>query len=315
MLQAPPPRSAQILDANPPREPRPLYARAVPRLIVLAALACASGVAAAEPSPPAPVGRRLSPRSDAVLASYTATRSAELTSWDLRLRAGVPLLRGDGYGVALLGGYGATRLDVALPDLEPQLTLHRFEATIGVGGAIAPGWSLRGSVGASHSSDLQDATWSALQLTSSAMLHRVLGPSDAVIAGVVYTSSAELAPVLPILGYVHQGEASPFRLDIFLPHHARAEYELTPRLRGALGIETGGNVWALKMGPVRRRARRAGGSLFAELDLLATRLLQLQVRLGLSVDSYSLPAQLDGTPRDQPLRAAAFAQLAVLLVP
>jgi hypothetical protein len=290
------------------------YTRAVPRLIALAALACASGVATAEPTPPVPAGRRLSPRSDAVLASCTATLNAELAAYDFRLRAGVPLLRGDGYGVALLGGYGATRLDVALPDLEPELTLHRFEAILGGGAAIAAGWSLRGSFGLAHSSDLRDSTWSALQVTSSAMAHHVLGPADAVIVGIIYSQSAELSPVLPILGYVHQREASPFRIDIFLPHHVRAEYELTPRLRGALAIETAGSTWVLQMGPAERRARRAGGSLFGEIDLSATQLVRLEARLGLSIDRYTLP-QLDGSPREQPLRAAAIAQLSILIVP
>jgi hypothetical protein len=147
------------------------------------------------------------------------------------------------------------------------------------------------------------------------MVHRVLGPADAVIAGVIYSQSAELLPVLPILGYVHQREASPFRLDIFLPHHARAEYELAPWLQGALAIETAGNTWVLQMRTTERRARRAGGALFGEIDLRATQLVRLEARLGLSVDRYSLPAQLDGAPREQPLRAAAFAQLAILIVP
>jgi hypothetical protein len=227
----------------------------------------------------------------------------------------VPLLRGDGYGLALLGSYGATHLDVALPDLEPELTLHRFEAILGGGAAIAPGWSMRGSLGVAHASDLRDSTWSALQVTSSAMIHHVLGPADAVIVGVIYSQSAELLPVLPILGYVHQREASPFRLDIFLPHHARAEYELAPWLQGALAVETAGNTWILHMGAAERRAHRAGGSLFGEVDLRATQLVRLEARLGLSVDRYSLPTQLDGAPSDQPLRAAAFAQLAILIVP
>ena len=292
------------------------------RLPALAVLACA-GAASAEPEPPGrehepapavPIGRRLSPRSDAVLASYTATRGAELTTWDVRVKAGVPVVRGDGYGAGLLAGYGATGLDLAMAGRDEHLTLHRFEATLGGGAGVAPGWSLRGSFGVAQSSDLQDATWSAMQLTSSAMVHRVLGPSDAVIAGLVYTSSAEFLPVLPILGYVHQREGSPFRFDAFLPHHVRAEYELGRRVRGALGIETGGNTWVIQAAQAQLRARRAGGSLFGELELAATELVRFQARAGLSVDRYTLPVQLGGSD-DPPLRAAAFAQLAVVLVP
>jgi len=147
------------------------------------------------------------------------------------------------------------------------------------------------------------------------MVHRVLGPSDAVIGGVIYTSSAEFLPVLPILGFVHQREGSLFRFDVFLPRHVRASYELTPRVHGALGIETAGNTWVVQMAQAERRARRAGGSIFAELELGATRIVQVQVRLGMSVDRYTFPAQPGGEPREQPLRAAAFAQLAVVIAP
>jgi hypothetical protein len=289
-------------------------------LLVLAVIAHAGGVASAqpapaEPTPAVPASRRLSPRNDAVLASYSTTYNGELTTRDLRLKAAAPIFRGDGFGLALLVGYGATQLDVSLADLDPHLTLHRIESTIAGGGGLAPGWSLRGSLGAAYSSDLRDATWSALQITSSAMLHRVLGPSDGLLGGVVYTSSADLFPVLPIIGYVHQREGSPFRFDIFLPKHVRAEYELRPRLRGALGIEVVGNSWIVQVARSEVNARRAGGAVFGEIQLGATELVRLEARLGMSVDRYTLPAAMDGSLREQPLRAAAFAQLAVLVAP
>ncbi|HEU4726583.1 MAG TPA: hypothetical protein VFT22_01795 [Kofleriaceae bacterium] len=284
-------------------------------LVILALVAQAGGLARAQPAGPVPASRRLSPRSDAVAASYSASHRDELTTRDLRLRGAAPLVRGDGYGVAVLLGYGATQLDVALPGLDEQLVLHRFEATLGGGAALAPGWSLRGSLGAAYSSDLAAATWDALQVTSSLMVHRVLGPSDAVIAGIIYSSAAELYPVLPSLGYVHQREGSPLRFDVFLPRHARAEYELSPRLRSALGVEVVGNTWVVQMGRTELNARRAGGAAFGELQIAATQLVRLEARLGVSVTHYTLPVMTDGSTRDQPLRAAAFGQLAVIVVP
>lgn len=283
-------------------------------LVALAMLVAHAGAARAEPSS-VPASRRLSPRNDAVAASYSATYSGELSIRDLRLRAGVPLIRGDGFGLALLAGYGATHLDIDLDGLDEHLVFHRFEATLGGGAALAPGWSLRGSVGAAYSADLQAATWSALQVTSSAMLHRVLGPADAVLAGVVDTSTGELYPVLPVLGYVHQRNGSPLRFDVFVPRHARAEYELSRRLRGALGIEVFGNTWIAQVARSELRARRAGGALFGELQLAATELVRFEARLGLSVARYTLPAMAEAGTVEQPLGAAAFAQVAVIVAP
>jgi hypothetical protein len=229
------------------------------------------------------------------------------------MRAAAPLVRGDGYGSALLLGYGATQLDVGPGDHD--FTLHRFEATLAGGGALAPGWSLRGSVGAAYASDLHVATWSALQVTSAAMVHHVLGPSDAVVVGIVYTSTSELYPVLPIIGYVHQREGSALRFDVLLPHHVRAEYELGPQLRAALGIEVVGNTWVVHPAAIELRARRAGGASFGELRLAVSELVCLEARVGVSVDRYTLPAMTGSTTVDQPLRAAAFAQLAVIVAP
>jgi hypothetical protein len=282
------------------------------RLLVVVAVMYAGGARAE----PIPAGRKLSPRVDAVLASYTTTYRDALTTRDLRLKAAAPVVRGDGFGMALLVGYGATQLDAAMDAGDAHLTLHRFEATLAGGAALAPGWSLRGSFGAAHSSDLQLTTWSAIQITSSAMLHRLLGPSDAVLVGAVYTSSADLFPVLPLLGYVHQRDDSRFRFDIFLPRHARAEYEVRPRLHAALGIEVVGNTWvtqAARAEPRILRVRRAGGAVFGEIQLGATPLVRLEARVGMSVDRYTLPSEMTGDTGDQPLRAAGFAQLAVVL--
>ncbi|HET7504004.1 MAG TPA: hypothetical protein VFK02_23450 [Kofleriaceae bacterium] len=285
------------------------------RSLVIFAVVAQAGLARGEPATPVPAGRRLSPRSDAVAASYSASHRDELSTRDLRLRAAAPLVRGDGYGMALLLGYAATQLDVGLTDLDEHLVLHRFETTLGGGASLAPGWSLRGSIGAAYSSDLEVATWNALQVTSSVLVHRVLGPSDAVLAGIIYTSAGELYPVLPSVGYVHQREGSPLRFDVFVPRHARAEYELSSRLRCALGIEVNGNNWIVQVARTEIHARRAGGAVFGELQVAATQLVRLEARLGVSVDHYTLPVMADGTTRDQPLRAAAFGQLAVIVAP
>src|SRR5882672_6635021 len=138
------------MTATPRRTARPELAlsRRVRRLVIVAVVALAvlrahTGAARADPAP-VPAGRRLSPRSDAVAASYSATYSGELSTRDLRLRAATPLIRGDGFGLALLAGYGATHLDVGLDELNEHLVFHRFEATLGGGAGLAPGWSLRG---------------------------------------------------------------------------------------------------------------------------------------------------------------------------
>jgi hypothetical protein len=294
------------------------YTRRVRCLVILAVVAHAGAMARAEPETEpteVPASRRLSPRSDAIGAWYSATYRPALSTRDVRLRAAVPLVRGDGYGAAVLAGYGATQLDVDLGELHEHLAFHRFEATLGGGVGVAPGWSLRGSFGAAYSSDLHAAAWSALQVTSSAMVHRVLGDADAVLAGVIYTSAGELYPVLPAIGYVHQRAGSPLRFDVFLPHHARTEYALGPRLRSALGIEVVGNLWIAQPAATPLRSRRAGGALFGELQVAATGLVRLEARAGLSVDRYVLPAIAGGSTVEQPLRPAAFAQVAVVIVP
>ena len=308
------------------------YTAAVRHSLVVVTLLGLTGVAAAapeeEPAPPperdsapaaapepVPDSRRLSPRGDSVSASYSTTRNGEVDARDLRLKAGVPLVRGAGFGAALMVGYGVTHLDISTAELDKKLVLHRFDATIAGGGSIAPGWSLRGSLGVAHSSDLQVATWSALQVTSMAMVHRVLGPSDGLILGLVYSSSSDLFPVLPVAGYVHQREGSPFRFEALLPRHVRVEYELQPRVRGALGIEVNANKWVVQAERSEVDASRVGGTVFGEIRLAATQRLRVAARIGMSLDSYTLPTGMDGMTVDHPLRAAKFGQLALVLAP
>ena len=211
-------------------------------------------------------------------------------------------------------GYGVTHLDVATDEVHDGFELHRFEATLGGGATLAPGRSLRASIGTAYASDLHAGAWPALQLTSSAMIHWVLGPDDAVVVGAVYTSTAEFLPVLPIVGYVHQRDGSRFRFDVFLPRHVRAEYELHRCVRGAVGVEAMGNTWAVAMRS-QQRIRRAGGSLFGELGFVLTRSMRLEARAGLSVARYTVPADASGAIIDDSLRPAGFAQLALLLAP
>lgn len=267
-------------------------------------------------APPASLGRRLSPRNDAVMLAFAARGGGAVGTRDFRIKGAVPVVRGDGYGGALLLGYGKTHLDLERGGGE--LELHRFDASLGGGGGIAPGWSMRGSLGTAYSSDLDRSTWRAWQLTVAAMVQHVVGPSDAWVAGLVYTSTSDLFPVLPIVGYVHQRAGSPFRFDAFLPRHIRAEYELHPRWRTALGVEVQGNTWAAQMGHNAVDLKRAGGAVFGELQLAASQLVRVEARAGISVDRYTLPAtepMASELTEDTSLRAAGFFQLAVLVAP
>lgn len=317
---------------------------------MLAAVAHLSGVAAADPSHPSappvraaeaaepmtatePVlvdrveppavaaepavsdGQRLSPRTDIVMASMATTHNAALDVRDLRLKAAAPLVRGDGYGLALMMNYGATWLSYPAGSTSEQLTLHRFEAMVGGGAGLADGWSLRGSVGVSYSSDLGDENWDALQATACMMLHKVATPSDAVMFGAVYTSASQLFPVLPLFAYVHQAPGSPFRFDLFLPHHVRAEYSLSHRWRGAAGLEASGDTWSVHMGHASQQATREGGAVFGEIQLQLTRMLHAEARAGMSVDRYTLPMQLDGPIESLGVRASTFGQLSLVVAP
>jgi hypothetical protein len=310
------------------------------RILMVIAFATQAGVVRAEPEaptpaqdlpaqdpqaqdPPVPAARRLSPRNDMIAASYATTHTDEVTTRDFRLRVAAPLVRGDGYGGALMLGYGATHLEIGLDQLDEEIALHRFEAGFAGGGGLAPGWSLRAALTAAYSSDLQQATWSAVQGTAAVMVQHVLGPSDALVIGAAYSSVGELYPVLPILGYVHQRVGSPLRLDVFLPRYARVEYALSALLTGAIGLETSGNTWIVEGPRGEVQAKRAGGAAFGALQVAATRLLRFEARLGVSVERETLPVTSSAamgpmatmTTIDQPLHAAAFAQLLLSVVP
>jgi hypothetical protein len=293
--------------------------------LALALVAAASGPARAEspesarpvdPGDPASADRRLSPRNDVVFVSIWQIHDDELVSRDLRISAGAPLVRGDGYGFGVFQRYATTWIDS--DELLPRaLVLHRFDLMIGGGARLAPGWSLRGAVGATYASDLHehDLSWQPFQLTVAALVRHPLGPSDAWVAGVAYSSSSTLYPWLPALGYVHQRAGAPFRFDALLPHHVRAVYDLTPRWYGALGIEVHGDRWLVRGMRQSIDAHRDGGAIFGELGVAAVGSVHVECRLGLSVDRYTLPDVMTDTSHRLALRPAAFTQLLAVVAP
>ena len=281
---------------------------------LLAIAATAHLAVADEPKPDASVARALSPRSESIGMSYRTAFNGALVASDLLVRAAAPIARGDGYGVALLASYESTKL--GLDDADDPTRLRRFGVMLGGGMGLAPGRSLRGSIGVAHASDLRDPDLGALQVTVSSMVHLVLGPSDAIQLGGVYASSADLLiPVLPLIGYVHHRTGARFRFDMLLPAHVRAEYRLTEKLEGALALEVLGTKWQVQgMTPgTHETAKRTGGSVFAELAYALVGPLRLQIRAGMLVASYDLP-QL-AMAFDDSLRIAGYAQLGLVVTP
>ncbi len=260
--------------------------------------------------------RRLSPRTDAVYLSFSQIHDDVLVSRDLRISAGAPLVRGDGFGFGVFQRYATTWIDS--DELLPSaLVLHRFDLMLGGGARLAPGWSLRGAVGVTYASDLHehDLSWQPFQLTVAALVRHPLGPSDAWMAGVAYSSGSSLYPVLPTLGYVHQQAGAPFRFDALLPHHVRAVYDLSPRWYGALGIEVHGDKWLVRGMRQSIDTRRDGGAIFGELGVAAVGAVHVECRLGLSVDRYTLPDVMTDTSQRLSLRPAAFTQLLAVVAP
>jgi len=300
--------------------------RAMTREVLgLALVASLSGAARAESSrsqepvsaeDAASTDRRLSPRNDVVYLSIWQIHDDLLASRDVRISAGAPLLRGDGYGIGVFQRYATTWIDS--DELLPRaLVLHRFDLMLGGGVRLAPGWSLRGAAGVTYASDLHehDLSWQPFQLTVAALVRHPLGPSDAWTAGVAYSSGSSVYPWLPTLGYVHQRAGAPFRFDALLPHHVRAVYDLTPRWYGALGIEVHGDRWLAHGMRQSVDTRRDGGAIFGELGVAAIGAVHVECRLGLSVDRYTLPDAMTDTGHKLSLRPAAFAQLLAVVAP
>jgi hypothetical protein len=258
--------------------------------------------------------RRLSPRSDAVYLSVWQMHRSSMDSRDVRAGLGVPIVRGDGYGLVLLGKYGATWIDdTAQPSRDLQL--HRFELMAGGGMRLAPGWSFRGAIGEAHGSDLHAGSAEALQLTIAASVHHIFSDREAWTAGLVYSETSSFFPLLPTLGFVHQAAGAPFRFDMLLPRHVRVGYQLTTELHIALGLEAHGDKWLVQSKQPRVFTERSGGAIFAELGVAVTSLLRIDGRLGVSFDSYTLPDMTTGGTRDLPLAASSFAQIIAAVVP
>lgn len=288
-------------------------------------IVCTGDIARAElaPTEPDPMATaklaattlRLSPSYDFAHVRYTTSSDAEVNTWDLQLKGAQPVATGRGYGVAMIAAYRLTQIDPPAMYRDDTLTLHRFEAGLGGGGMLAPGWSLRGFVSAAYASDLEDAAWNALSVTATSDVLYVLGPSDALTGGLLFISNLDPFPVLPTLGWVHQREGSPFRVELTLPLSARAQYQITPRIRGAAGFELIADSWRQRAAQNSVEVRRFGGATFGELELSASRQVRIQLRAGVQVTSYTLASEMAGVTSDEPTRAGGFGQIAVLLVP
>lgn len=282
-------------------------------LVGLLLAACLAGEARAEDDRPS-AERRLAPRNDAVFLSMRQIHGDEVGARDVKVSVGAPVLRGDGFGIALFQRYAATWIE-SERRLPESLVLHRFDLMLGGGARLAPGWSFRGALGVAYASDLRLGRLSIdpFQLTTAAMVRHVVGPSDAWMIGVAYSSSSAFYPLLPMLGYVHQREGSRFRFDALLPHHVRAAYQLTSHVSGALGIETHGDRWLVHGMERFLETRREGGTIFGELGTAVYGPVQVELRAGVSVDRYTLPDTMSDTSRALPLKASAFAQLMVVV--
>ncbi len=259
--------------------------------------------------------RRLSPRSDVVFVSLSDINADELGSRDVRVSAGLPIVRGDDYGFGVVPRYTATWVDPDVPGGR-DLMLHRFDLLAGGGGRVAPGWWLRGGVGVTYASDLAGTSGSsqALQATASATVRHATGDSDAWILGVLYTSSSDLVPVLPVVGYVHQRPGSPVRVDALLPHHARVGYAFAPAWQGALGVEVFHDLWISHAMVAPFAARRDGGALYAELDVAVGR-VHFEWRTGLALMRYVLPGPATDDNHPDGLGPCVFAQLLAVAPP
>jgi hypothetical protein len=256
--------------------------------------------------------RQLAPRNDSVFASFSQLHDDEIASRDMRISLGAQVLHGDDYGVGLFQHYSTTWID-SNRFLARGLELHRFDLMLGGGGRLADGWSLRGGLGVTYASDLSSPTFEAVHSTAVAIVRHVVGPSDAWTAGIAYASSSSIYPILPVLGYVHQAPGSPFRIDVQLPHHARVEYRFAHNLNAAFGAEAQGDLWLVAGMRKNLESRRDGGAIFGELGVPIYGPVELDLRLGVSVVSYTLPNVMTDMTVDLPVRASSFGQVLVVV--
>jgi len=295
-----------------------MTARGCVLVLVLALVVMASGLARADDEPAREDtkarDRRLAPRNDTVFVSISQLHDDELASRDQRVSIGAPVLRGDRYGAGLFLRYQTTWID-SDRFLARGLVVHRFDVMLGGGGQLTPGWLIRGGLGTTYASDLHQSSpaFEAVHSTAAVIVRHVIGPGDAWLAGIAYASSSNLYPILPILGYVHEQPGSPFRIDVQLPHHVRVEYRFTGTLNAAFGLEAHGDVWLVAGMHRDLDARRNGGAVFGELGVAAYGPIELELRLGVAIDSYTLPSVMTDTTIDLPLRPSSFGQLLVVV--
>jgi hypothetical protein len=299
-----------------------LYAKpVVARRSLCAALAAVAGLATgARSDVPADddtlaSSRRLSSRNDILFLSISDMSADELASRDVRVSIALPVIRGGDFGFGVIPRYTATWID---PDVNGahDLVLHRFDLLAGGGGRVAPAWWIRGALGATYASDLDgtSASSQALQVTALATVRHNIGANDAWTLGAVYSSSADILPVLPVVGYVHQRPGSRFRFDALLPHHARVVYDVAPGWQAAIGVETFSDVWvghAMSDGFV---VRREGGAAFAEIDAAIGR-VHVEWRTGLALARYGLPAPMTDDSHPHGIGPSVFVQLLATVLP
>ena len=76
-----------------------------------------------------------------------------------------------------------------------------------------------------------------------------------------------------------------------------------------MGLEVHGDKWLARGTKQPLETRREGGSIFAELGLAALGRIRFECRIGVSIDSYTLPDVMSDTSHDTSMSASAFTQL------
>jgi hypothetical protein len=254
---------------------------------------------------------RLIPRVDRIYLAFSDTEHAQ----DLGAGLGAPIVTGPGYGLAAFASYALTELRDGGVLSQSPLRLHRFEAMLGGGAAFAPGWTVQGALGVAYASDLEAATWDAVQPTLSLMIHHVASDATAWAIGAAYTTGSPYTPLLPIIGFVHQAAGSPLRIDVLLPHHLRIDLETSPRLRLGLGTEARGTTWSVEGRRGTLALGRAGATEFAAVSVALFHPLRLEARLGVETTQYTLPTRTGDAVTTHALQSDVFAQLMLVVAP
>lgn len=280
---------------------RPL--RAMPFFVLLIAITAPARAIADD-------ALRLLPRVDRIYLAFSETDHTV----DAGAGVGAPIVTGPGYGLAAFASYAFTELRGGA-FAQPPLHLHRFEAMLGGGAALAAGWTLQGALGVAYASDLEAASWDAVQPTVSMMIHHVAGDATAWAIGAAYTTGSPYASLLPIVGFVHQAPGAPLRIDVLLPHHLRIDYETSPRLRLGIGTEARGTTWSAQGRRGTLALGRAGATEFAAISVAIAGPLRLEARLGVETTQYTLATPAGTDVATQALQTDLFGQLMLVVAP